>query len=97
MADAPEVATGTGIEVSDKPAVHSSLSDVSKTKYSIDGVDDGEAGEDIYDQANPSRPGFTKSDQKDMWRMGRVQEFKVRLNFDRIIGSSRVMASLTKI
>lgn len=78
MAEAPEVMTGTGIEVSDKPQLHSSSSDISKTKYSLDGVNDGEAGDDIYDQANPSRPGFTKSDQKDMWRMGRIQEFKVR-------------------
>jgi hypothetical protein len=77
MAEAPEVQTGHGLEVSDKPAVHSSLSDVSKTKYSLDGVHDGEVGDDIYDQANPARPGFTRSDQKDMWRMGRVQEFKV--------------------
>jgi hypothetical protein len=77
MADAPEVTTASGIEVHDKPAVHSSLSDVSREKYTLDGVDDGEAGDDIYSQANPARPGFTKSDQKDMWRMGRVQEFKV--------------------
>jgi hypothetical protein len=77
MADAPEVMVASGIEMSDKPVVHSSLSDVSKTKYSLDGVGDAEVGDDIYDQANPSRPGFTKSDQKDMWRMGRIQEFKV--------------------
>jgi hypothetical protein len=78
MAEAPQVALADGIEVSDKPALHSSTSDVSKTKYSLDGVDDGEPGDDIYDQANPPRPGFTRSDQKDMWRMGKVQEFKVR-------------------
>jgi len=78
MAEAPQVALADGIEVSDKPVLHSSTSDVSKTKYSLDGVDGGEAGDDIYDQANPSRPGFTRSDQKDMWRMGKVQEFKVR-------------------
>jgi hypothetical protein len=78
MADAPEVMVDKGIEVSDKPQLNASSTDVSKTKYSLDGVDDGEGGDDIYAQANPARPGFTKSDQKDMWRMGRIQEFKVR-------------------
>lgn len=76
MADAPEIMTGDGIEaLDDKPQLNASSSDVSKTKYSIDAVEDGD---DIYSQANPPRPGFTKSDQKDMWRMGRIQEFKVR-------------------
>lgn len=80
MSEAPEVVADKGIEVSDKPQLNASSTDVSKTKYSLDGVDDGEAGDDIYSQANPARPGFTKSDQKDMWRMGRLQEFKVGLN-----------------
>jgi hypothetical protein len=79
MAEAPEVVVGNGIEVSeDKPQLNASSTDVSKAKYSIDGLEEGEAGNDIYTQANPPRPGFTKFDQKDMWRMGRIQEFKVR-------------------
>ncbi len=76
MAEAPQVTVGNGIEASDdKPQLNTSSTDVSKTKYSIDGLEDGD---DIYSRANPARPGFTKSDQKDMWRMGRIQEFKVR-------------------
>ncbi|KAF8847927.1 amino acid transporter [Acephala macrosclerotiorum] len=45
-----------------------------KARFQVESLE--ESGDDIYSQANPSRPGFTKSDQKDMWRMGRVQEFK---------------------
>ena len=48
-----------------------------KAQYTVDGVDDTEAAEDVYSRANPSRPGFTKFDQKDMYRMGKIQEFKV--------------------
>jgi hypothetical protein len=51
-----------------------SSAEVSKSKYSLD----NEAGDDIYSQANPSRPGFTKHDQKDMYRLGKVQELRVR-------------------
>jgi len=39
--------------------------------------DDGDLSDDIYGQVNPARPGFTKNDQKDMYRMGKIQEFKV--------------------
>lgn len=49
-----------------------------KTKYSLDGIEEGDATDDVYSRANPARPGFTKSDQKDMWRMGKIQELKVR-------------------
>lgn len=49
-----------------------------KADYTLDGMDDGEAADDVYSRANPTRPGFTKTDQKDMWRMGKVQELKVR-------------------
>ena len=45
-----------------------------KQEYVAENSDDGD---DVYSQANPARPGFTKADQKDMWRMGRVQELKV--------------------
>ena len=40
---------------------------------------DMESGMDeiIYNQANPSREGFTKTDQKHMYRLGKVQELKV--------------------
>ncbi|KAF2204121.1 amino acid transporter [Delitschia confertaspora ATCC 74209] len=54
----------------------SSLVDVSKGRYSIDGVEDGDAADDIYSRVNPARPGFTKHDQKDMYRMGKIQELK---------------------
>jgi hypothetical protein len=54
------------------------LVELSKPRYSVDdGQDDNEAGDDVYSRANPPRPGFTKSDQKDMYRMGKVQELKV--------------------
>jgi hypothetical protein len=76
MATAPEVVK----DVSDKPEFRTSDTDISKTsktKYSIDGIEDGDAVEDVYSRANPARPGFTKNDQKDMYRMGKIQEFRV--------------------
>jgi hypothetical protein len=39
-------------------------------KEDIDRVDD------VYSRANPPREGFTKADQKHMYRMGKVQELK---------------------
>jgi hypothetical protein len=71
MADALQV------DLADKSEFRSSSTEVSKTKYSLDGIVDENADDDIYSQANPPRPGFTKSDQKDMYRMGKVQEFRV--------------------
>ena len=68
--------------MSDKPQLRTSSTDISKTskkKYSLDGVDDADAVDDIYSQVNPPRPGFTKHDQKDMYRMGKIQEFRVSL------------------
>ena len=54
------------------------LVELSKPRYSVeDGADDNEAGDDVYSRANPPRAGFTKADQKDMYRMGKVQELKV--------------------
>lgn len=47
-------------------------------QYSVDGIEDNDGADDVYSQANPPRPGFTKSDQKDMYRMGKLQELKVR-------------------
>ena len=70
----------TTSDMVDKPGFHTSTSDISKTsktKYSIDGIEEGDAVEDVYSQANPARPGFTKHDQKDMYRMGKIQEFRV--------------------
>ncbi|PVI01608.1 amino acid transporter [Periconia macrospinosa] len=46
-----------------------------QANYTLDGMEDGDA-DDVYSRANPARPGFTKSDQKDMWRMGKMQELK---------------------
>jgi len=55
--------------------------ELSKPTYSVDGISDevneAATGDDVYSQANPLRPGFTKRDQRDMWRMGKVQELKV--------------------
>ncbi|KAF2470504.1 amino acid transporter [Lindgomyces ingoldianus] len=45
-------------------------------RYSLDGVEEAEGQDDEYSRANPARPGFTKFDQKDMWRMGKLQELK---------------------
>ena len=67
MAEELHATTGGDPVGTEKAQLHAS---------SLDDVVD-ESGDDIYSQANPARPGFTKSDQKDMWRMGRIQEFKV--------------------
>ena len=74
--DAPDALGG----VEDKPQFATSSTDVSKSsqKYGLDGVDDVDATDDIYSRANAPRPGFTKNDQKDMYRMGKLQEFRVR-------------------
>jgi hypothetical protein len=61
----------------DKSGFRASSTDMSKTKYSLDGVEDGAGVDDVYSRANAPRPGFTKSDQKDMYRMGKIQEFRV--------------------
>jgi hypothetical protein len=79
MSDLGQVANATGA-VGDKPEFQTSSIDVSKTskiKDSFDGIEDGDPADDVYSRANPSRPGFTKNDQKDMYRMGKLQEFKV--------------------
>jgi hypothetical protein len=76
MSGIQEVTNTTGV-MDDKPQFRSSSTDDSKTKYSLDGVDDVDAADDIYSRANAPRPGFTKNDQKDMYRMGKIQEFKV--------------------
>jgi len=76
MASPPEITS----DMIDKPGFHTSTSDISKTsraKYSIDHIEEGDAVEDVYSHANPARPGFTKYDQKDMYRMGKIQEFRV--------------------
>lgn len=80
MSGIHEAANTTGV-LEDKPAFRTSSTDVSKTskvKYSLDGVEDADATDDIYSRANAPRPGFTKNDQKDMYRMGKIQEFRVR-------------------
>lgn len=41
----------------------------------------GALKDDVYSQANPPREGFTKADQKHMYRLGKVQELKVREDF----------------
>jgi hypothetical protein len=76
MTDASKVANGGDI-VADKAEFRSSSTEVSKTKYSLDGVVDENVDDDIYSRVNPPRPGFTKNDQKDMYRMGKIQEFRV--------------------
>lgn len=73
MSDAPGVGNGV---MADKHEFRSSSTEVSKVKYSLNGVGN-DVGDDIYRQANLARPGFTKFDQKDMYRMGKIQEFRV--------------------
>lgn len=91
MSGINEATNPTGA-VDDKPEFRTSSTDVSKTskvKYSLDGVDDAQATDDIYSQANRPRPGFTKADQKDMYRMGKIQEFKVsQCDSDYLISTS---------
>lgn len=36
--------------------------------------------DDVYSRANPPREGFTKADQKQMYRMGKVQELKAGID-----------------
>ena len=80
MASEPAIVASDIIDKSEFQISSTDVSKTSKTKYSsIYGVEDGDAIDDIYCQANPPRPGFTKYDQKDMYRMGKVQEFRVRL------------------
>jgi hypothetical protein len=74
--DIEDVAETTGGVEDIPPFRASSADEVSTTprkKYSVE-----EDGDDIYSQANAGRPGFTKNDQKDMYRMGKTQEFRVR-------------------
>lgn len=78
MADATRV--GNGFEAH-RFENKSSSTAVSKARYSLDGMGENEAGDDVYDRANPARPGFTKSDQRDMYRMGKIQELKVGRSF----------------
>ena len=92
------------VDMSDKPQLRTSSTDISKTsrkKYSLDGVDDADAVDDIYSQVNPPRPGFTKHDQKDMYRMGKIQEFRVSLKLfvsrDGPLGLSRKQVLTMKI
>jgi amino acid transporter len=63
-------------DIAKETEYRTSSTEVSKTKYSLDGVEEGEGDNDIYARANPPRPGFTKFDQKDMYRMGKIQELK---------------------
>lgn len=58
--------------------VSSTHSVSSNVQYELDGIEDADAVDDIYSRANAPAPGFTKNDQKDMYRMGKVQELKVR-------------------
>ena len=66
------------VEPNDKPGAQGSSTEVHKAHNSFDGIEGGDVTDDVYSRTNPARPGFTKSDQKDMWRMGKVQELKVR-------------------
>lgn len=65
------------VEPNDEQAAQNSSIELKQSNYTVDGMEDGDAADDVYSRANPARPGFTKSDQKDMWRMGKVQELKV--------------------
>ena len=84
MPTAPKVVDGANngghAEALRKPEPQSSLSEVSKTKYSLDGIDDGNiANNDLYDETYHNHDnGHTKHDQRDMYRMGKIQELRVR-------------------
>lgn len=65
------------MESNDRQVTQDSSIESHKVNYTLDGMEDGDGKDDVYSQANPARPGFTKSDQKDMWRMGKIQELKV--------------------
>ncbi|KAK0100696.1 hypothetical protein ONS95_007148 [Cadophora gregata] len=59
--------------------------EISRNQYSVDGMNAGEDEVDdvavigaIYANGKPAKPdgGFTRHDQRDMYRMGKIQEFK---------------------
>ena len=66
------------VGTNDEQAAQNSSIELKQGNYTLDGMEDGDSADDVYSRANPARPGFTKSDQRDMWRMGKVQELKVR-------------------
>jgi hypothetical protein len=65
------------VEPGDKAEAQDSSIRFKKANYTLDGMEEGDATDDVYSRANPGRPGFTQSDQRDMWRMGKVQQLKV--------------------
>jgi len=65
------------VEPNDNSEAQDSSITSKKVEYTLDGMEEGDATDDVYSRANPAKPGFTKSDQRDMWRMGKVQELKV--------------------
>jgi hypothetical protein len=79
MAATTEVLPGTA-HSQEQPSSKSMTSSSNAAKvYSIDRVENGDNIEDDYSKANPSRPGFTRHDQKDMYRMGKTQRLQASL------------------
>ena len=79
MCTASKVVNGEYGEALGKLQSQTSSSRVSKTKYSLGGVDDDNVANDLYSEAYAGpHDGFTKHDQKDMYRMGKIQELRVR-------------------
>jgi hypothetical protein len=71
----PVETTNGGLE--GKPPSHSFSPEISKMNSSVDSGDQVNADDDIYARANAPQPGFTKNDQRDMYRMGKIQQFRV--------------------
>lgn len=51
----------------------------------IDQVENGDIVENVFSKANPARPGFTRHDQKDMYRMGKTQRLQVQLTISLLL------------
>ena len=75
-----QLANTTGA-VGNTPGFRTASIDASKPSKGEEGpggIEDGDAADDVCSRANAPRPGFTKNDQKDMYRMGKIQELRVR-------------------
>ncbi|RDW56626.1 hypothetical protein BP5796_13091 [Coleophoma crateriformis] len=75
MSSVPELQPDRENPAYGKTDFQKSSTEVSKTKYSLDGVDDSHIIQEIGGLEHGGT-GFTKNDQHDMYRMGQIQELR---------------------
>lgn len=68
------ISTAVPADISGKDVPIGAVTEIPKT-YSLDGIEDEEAVGDSYH----GHRGFTRNDNKDMNRMGKKQELRVRM------------------